>query len=49
MASSRKKPYWKQTQRGVRGCGSLWLARKFGVSKPVILGIINGTGWRHVL
>lgn len=33
---------------GVRGGGSVSLARRFGVSKPVILGILKGRLWKHV-
>lgn len=33
---------------GKRGKGAMALARKYGVSKPVILGIVNRRGWKHV-
>lgn len=36
-------------KRGVRGFGAMALAKRFGVSKPVIVGIISGTGWKHVV
>lgn len=38
----------KLYRKGVRGQGATCIGRKFGVSKPVILGIIHGTGWKHV-
>jgi hypothetical protein len=38
----------KMYKFGVRGHGASVLARKFGVSTPVILGIVHGKGWKHV-
>lgn len=34
---------------GKRGFGASSLAKKFGVSKPIVLGIVSGKAWKHLL
>lgn len=35
-------------QFGKRGSGATTIARQFGISKPVVLHIVNRRGWKHV-
>lgn len=38
----------KSYRKGIRGVGMGSLGRRYGVSRPVIAGILKGLGWKHV-